>query len=167
MGASAVEQPRSGHDDELAAELGHALSRLMRAVSRAKGLANDQGGGRPVHASFPLLIALSEAGPMRSSSLAEAVFSDRSTVSRQVAHLLEIGYVDKLPDPADRRAYRLVLTESGAAALDAHRCARDNELARLTRAWSTADRQTLAALVDRLAAQLAEDLQHRAHDLHR
>jgi DNA-binding MarR family transcriptional regulator len=165
MGTATVQG--HGRDDELAAELGHALARLMRAVSRAKGLAQDQSGGRSYHASLPLLVALSEAGPMRSSSLADAVFSDRSTVSRQVAHLLEIGYVDKLPDPADRRAYRLVLTETGAAALEAQRCARDTELARLTRAWSTEDRQTLAALVDRLAGQLTADLQHRSHDLHR
>jgi DNA-binding MarR family transcriptional regulator len=139
------------------AELGRALTQVMRAVSRAKDLARSD-GGHPETATFPLLVALVEAGSMRASDLAQAVLSDRSTVSRQVAHLVELGYVERRPDPADRRAYHLVLTEAGARALDAHCRARDEHLARLTRTWPEVDRRALARLLERLAGELTHEL---------
>jgi DNA-binding MarR family transcriptional regulator len=135
----------------------------MRAVNRAKALAQAE-GGRADHAAFPLLIALSDTGPMRSSTLAEAVFSDPSTISRHVAHLVELGYVERRADPDDGRAYRLAVTHAGNAALEAHRRSRDDHLARLTSSWSEADRRTLAELVDRLAAAFRSDLQECGHD---
>jgi DNA-binding MarR family transcriptional regulator len=138
-------------------DLGRALARVMRAVSRAKDLARPDGGPADV-ASFPLLVALVEAGSMRASDLAQAVMSDRSTVSRQVAHLVDVGYVERRPDPADGRAYHLALTEAGARALDARRRARDDHLAHLTRDWSEDDRRTLARLLDRLAEELTPEL---------
>jgi DNA-binding MarR family transcriptional regulator len=147
-------------DDDLPAELGRALARLTRAVARAKALSHAD-AGRAEYANFALLAALSEVGPMRSSVLADAVFSDPSTVSRQVAHLVDLGYVVRQPDPDDGRACHLAITGSGAEALDAHRRARDDYLARLTNSWSEGDRHTLAALVDRLAGEFTKDLQER------
>ena len=121
-------------------------------------------GQRAEYAVLPLLVTLAESGPMRSSDLAEAVFSDRSTVSRQVAHLVELGLVERCPDPADRRACRLVVTEAGAKTLDLHRRSSDDYLARLTGEWSARDLHTLAALVDRLAAEFTRNLHEGGHD---
>ena len=142
------------------AALGRALTRLTRAVARAKSLSQAE-AGRVEYANFALLVPLAEAGPMRSSALAEAVFSDPSTVSRQVAHLVDLGYLERGPDPDDGRACHLALTASGAAALDAHRRARDDYLARLTNSWSDSDRHALVVLVDRLAGEFTKDLQER------
>jgi DNA-binding MarR family transcriptional regulator len=79
-------------------------------------------------------------------------------VSRQVAHLVDLGYVERRPDPADRRAYHLALTEAGARALETRRRARDEHLAHLTRNWTDDDRRTLARLLDRLAGDLTQEL---------
>lgn len=152
-------------DAELAQSTGRALGRLMRVLTRAKAEA-ALASGRADVGTVPLLAALAEAGPMRSNALALAVYSDPSTVSRQVAALVDAGHVERRPDPDDRRAGLLALTDSGATAL-ADRCReRDRHLARVTAGWSEPDRRALAALLDRLAADLAADL-HRTADLHR
>src|SRR5918993_1164591 len=62
--------------------------------------------------AYPLLFNL-QAGPMRVSALAEAIHSDVSTVSRQVSTLVDLGFVTRGPDPDDRRAQALALTEAG------------------------------------------------------
>jgi DNA-binding MarR family transcriptional regulator len=143
--------------------LGQALTRLVRAVNRAGDLLQHEGDRADV-ASFPLLVALVEAGTMRASDLAAAVMSDRSTVSRQVAQLVAAGHVARGPDPTDRRAHRLAVTEAGARVLDARRRERDAHVARLTRDWSEEERATLARLVDRLSRDLMRELRQRGQE---
>jgi MarR family transcriptional regulator, 2-MHQ and catechol-resistance regulon repressor len=59
------------------------------------------------------LEALVERGPMRSTTLAEQLFLDKSTTSRVVATLVKKGYVEPRADAADRRATALHATPSG------------------------------------------------------
>src|SRR4051795_4723832 len=109
---------RGNDDDDLAvaAVVGRALSRLFRAAGRAKAL--DAATGGDFHA-VPVLLALRDRGPLRSQDLAEALFADPSTISRQVSQLAGRGYVERRPDPADRRASLLALTPLGSSVLDA------------------------------------------------
>jgi DNA-binding MarR family transcriptional regulator len=160
MSSSAAE--RTVSPDDPVADLGRALSRMIRTVTRAKTLTLAY-AGRAEYANITVLAALSEAGPMRASALAEAAFSDPSTISRQVANLVDLGYVQRRPDPEDGRACVLALTPAGEQALAASRRARDEYLARLTADWPEPDRRTLAALVDRLADELSRDLHERGH----
>ncbi|ONI81852.1 MarR family transcriptional regulator [Saccharothrix sp. ALI-22-I] len=88
-------------------------------------------------ASFVLLANLNQLGPSRSSALAEAVFSDPSTVSRQVATLVKDGLVERRADPEDGRASVLAVTEAGARLLQERRTQRNVVLARLFTDWST------------------------------
>jgi DNA-binding MarR family transcriptional regulator len=154
-------RPAAGRPDiELAGQLGAAVSRLLRVVTRARAAVND--GADPMDVgTFPLLVALGDGGSMRSVDLASAVFSDPSTVSRQVAQLVGLGYVERSPDPTDRRAFSLALTDSGRAALERRQQTRDAHLAQITMSWSGSDRRRLAELVDRLATDLANDMHHR------
>lgn len=144
----------NGLDDlAVAGQLGRAISRLMRVLGRARAAAI--GGGGTDFGALPLLAVLAESGPMRSNALADAVFSDRSTVSRQVATLVEAGCVDRAPDVADARASLLTLTERGREALAAHRRSRDEHLTRVLADWPERDRRRVAVLLDRLATDLA------------
>ena len=59
------------------------------------------------------LEALVENGPMRSSTLAERLFLDKSTTSRVVATLVKKGYVEQRSDVADGRATALHATATG------------------------------------------------------
>ncbi len=43
---------------------------------------------------------------------------EEATVSESVKKLARAGLVERLPDKADRRAYRIVVTEEGAAIAD-------------------------------------------------
>lgn len=90
-------------------------------------------------ASFVLLANLAERGPLRSSALAEAVFSDPSTVSRQVATLVKDGLVERRADPEDGRASVLAVTEAGALLLAERRARRNQLLARLFAEWPTSE----------------------------
>ncbi|MGM1060956.1 MarR family winged helix-turn-helix transcriptional regulator [Saccharothrix sp. Mg75] len=91
-------------------------------------------------ASFVLLATLERLGPARSSALAEAVFSDPSTVSRQVATLVKEGLVERRADPEDGRASVLAVTGAGARLVDERRRQRNEALAGLFADWGPDDR---------------------------
>jgi DNA-binding MarR family transcriptional regulator len=101
------------------------------------------------------LVRLDEAvGPVRLSDLAMSLELDLSTVSRQVRQLVDTGLVTRHADPDDGRAALLSLSARGCQVLQAVRSARRDMLARTLSGWSTADRQQLAAVVTRLAAEM-------------
>lgn len=103
-----------GPDAELAAaDLLVAVVRFGRALRARLGDRLVDGAGNFV------LHLLDGGGPQRSTELAAAMGVDHSTVSRQVAALVEAGWVVSERDPADRRARRLSLTEAGRQALAA------------------------------------------------
>ena len=66
--------------------------------------------------AYPILFNL-WCQPVRVSELAEKVYADVSTVSRQVTHLVGLGLIERVPDPEDGRAHSLSLTEAGATLL--------------------------------------------------
>lgn len=59
------------------------------------------------------LETLVEYGPMRSSTLAERLFLDKSTTSRVAATLVKKGYVEQRADDVDGRATALQVTAAG------------------------------------------------------
>ena len=75
--------------------------------------------------------------------------SDPSTVSRQVAHLVQLGLVERVADPADGRATLLVATDEGRRVFDENRQLRNRRIAGLISGWSDDDRQTFARLLTR------------------
>ena len=112
--------------------------------------------------AYPLLFNL-RAQPMRVSALAEAVHSDVSTVSRQVSTLVDLGFVRRGPDPDDRRAQALSLTDEGEALLVAIREDRDRWLSGLLADWPREDVDSFA----RYLQQFAADLDTSLHSLSR
>jgi DNA-binding MarR family transcriptional regulator len=141
--------------DSSAAEIGPALARLFRVAGRAKAQVAARTANPGAISALAILAPLAEHGPRRATDLAAAVHSDISTVSRQVAHLVELGLVERRPDPADRRACRLSVTTAGMAAFREHQRTRDSFFDRVTAEWSADDRRTLAVLLDRLTADLS------------
>jgi DNA-binding MarR family transcriptional regulator len=55
---------------------------------------------------------------MRMSKLAELLSVDMSVTSRHVTHLAERGWIERSPDPADKRSRILRLTPAGQDQLD-------------------------------------------------
>lgn len=59
---------------------------------------------------------LASDGPMSASELARALKHDGGALSRMLDRLSAKGYLRRTPDPRDRRALRIELTEAGQAA---------------------------------------------------
>ncbi|MDO3650976.1 MarR family winged helix-turn-helix transcriptional regulator [Nocardia mangyaensis] len=123
------------------------LVRLHRLRDRALAQVKDRSGIDP--AGFVVLFRLVCDGPMRSGALAEAVHSDASTVSRQVAQLVDRGLVVRTADPVDGRATVLEVTESGREVAARIRVRRQESVAIVTEQWSAEDRASFAALLTR------------------
>lgn len=68
--------------------------------------------------SASVLTLLGRHGDMRMSRIAELLSVDMSVTSRHVAHLAERGWIERSPDPADKRSRILRLTPAGRAQLD-------------------------------------------------
>ncbi|MFF7857956.1 MarR family transcriptional regulator [Streptomyces sp. NPDC007904] len=68
--------------------------------------------------SAAVLTVLGRHGDMRMSRLAELLSVDLSVTSRHVAHVAERGWIERSPDPADKRSRILHLTPAGQEQLD-------------------------------------------------
>ena len=107
--------------------------------------------------AYPLLFNL-EAGPLRVSALADLVLSDVSTVSRQVSTLVDLGFVTRGPDPDDRRAQALTLTDEGTTLLHGIRALREQWLQGLLSDWDDADVVAFSQHLRRFASTLEASL---------
>ena len=94
-------------------EIGLLLRRSRAISARLAGELHPDLDG----AAYGLLALLHDAGPLRASDLVNLLDLDKSTVSRQVASLVELGLVDRAPDPADGRAQVLTSSAEGTARL--------------------------------------------------
>lgn len=129
------------------------LAGAMFALSKQQAsLANRMSKAGVDRSSILLLKTLVMHGPRRSSELAAAVYSDPSTVSRQVAALVRDGLVERRADPEDGRASVLVATERGKAMLEEQRKRMGLALARVVRRWEHDDVSRFLELLERFVA---------------
>ena len=64
--------------------------------------------------SYLMLTWLNQHGAQRASAMAEAFGIDKGAISRQVQHLLDLGLVDRSPDPDDGRATLVSISAEAA-----------------------------------------------------
>jgi DNA-binding MarR family transcriptional regulator len=131
---------------ELEREVGLLLRRSRAISSRLAGELHPDLDG----AAYGLLALLQDAGPLRASDLVARLGLDKSTVSRQVATLVDLGLVDRTADPADGRAQVLTPSPEGAARLAGIRDARRARWEADMAGWPAEDVATLADLLRRL-----------------
>lgn len=136
--------------DPLADEIGNYLVRLSRVRDRTIAHAKASVGIDP--AAYACLFRLLSDGSMRSGALAEVMYTDPSTVSRQVAQLVGRGLVERQPDPTDGRASVLAVTDAGRAAAGRIRAGRNERLGRLLEDWPVDDLRDFARLMDRFVS---------------
>ena len=133
---------------DYAEEIGTQLVRLQRARDRKIAQLTEEPGGVD-GAAFVCLFRLLRDGPMRSSELAALVNSDPSTVSRQVAQLVDRGHVERVRDESDGRAFALAVTESGKQVVHRIQLRRTAHIGKIIEDWSNDDRASLVELLDR------------------
>lgn len=135
-------------DDETLRALEHEMSVLVRRIRRV--IAER---ARMLHpelspVAYSVLMALSDSGPRRASDLVEIFSIDKGAVSRQVQALLELGLIERSPDPEDRRAMILAISEEGQRRLANIASARRHEVGQRLEEW---DADELRAFVSSLA----------------
>jgi DNA-binding MarR family transcriptional regulator len=126
-----------------------ALSAVTRQLARASGGPED---GPPMTSTQRLaLFETAIEGPLRLSELAGRMGITAPTASRAVDGLVEIGLLERLPDPEDRRAVRIDLTDRGRHDVEERKARVTAALEPAAAALSERDRARLAALLARLA----------------
>ena len=98
------------------------------------------------------LFETATGGPLRLSELAERMGTTAPTASRAVDGLVELGLLERLPDPDDRRAVSIDVTGPGRARIEERMARAADALEPAVAALSAQDRARLAALLARLAA---------------
>ena len=133
-------------EHELADRVGTAMVRLNKMHAQVAHQMAKQGMDK---SAFVLLSTLSGLGECRSSALAEAVLSDPSTISRQVAGLVKDGLVERRADPGDGRASVLAVTEAGRQLLIERRRQRNEAIEQVVADWSDEEFKGFADLFER------------------
>ena len=134
----------------------HALMSIGRLIrQRGQGATLDPG-------TFWLLKNIAANGSMRVTDIAQHANLDVSTVSRHVAQLHKTGLIERTPDPDDRRAQLVRMTDTGQQKLTADLKARTTLLERSLETWSLEDLDQLDRAMNRFVADvetLTEDLE--------
>jgi DNA-binding MarR family transcriptional regulator len=134
------------------------LGRLFRAahladLTLATGLA-DYGLPR---GWFDLLAALRRAGPpyeLSPTDLMEATMLSSGGMTKRLDRLVAAGFVERRPDPDDRRGTLVRLTRKGRTSIDRALEAHVANEKRLLRPLSAADRRSLNRLLRRFLSGL-------------
>ncbi|MFJ3668060.1 MarR family winged helix-turn-helix transcriptional regulator [Streptomyces sp. NPDC090106] len=113
--------------------------------------------------SAAVLTLLGRHGDMRMSRLAELLAVDMSVTSRHVAHVAERGWIDRSPDPADKRSRILRLTPAGQDRLDELSRRTCQLLAERLGDWSDDEVAQLTGLMARLRASFDDCRAHPPH----
>ena len=131
-------------------EVGVLIRRVRRVIGeRARAVHPDL---QP--SSYLLLAHVAEAGPQRSSAVAETLGIDKGAVSRQVQHLVDLGLVDRTPDPADGRATLVSASTDAVRRLAEVRGKRRRQLEDRLGDWTDADLDVLVTMLGRYNASL-------------
>ena len=135
-------------------ELEVELSRLLRRARSAQ-----QRTAADVHpdldsAGYAVLVTVRDlsasGGGARGNDISEVLGLHKSTTSRNLAALEDLGLVERVPDPADARARQVRLTTQGASSLERSFAGRSERLRARLSGWESGDIAELARLLRQL-----------------
>ena len=135
------------------------VSRLMRR--RFDQSASSIGVTR---AQWRTLTAVSRHEGINQGRLADLLEVEPITLCRMIDRLEEAGHVERQRDPADRRAWRIVLTERSRPLLDQLRLIADRVIGDALDGMDNAETHALVASLNRIRGNLGEvDMKEVAH----
>ena len=145
--------PESVVEADSIEELERALTRVAHLLTRARrhGRTVAAAGVTLDRANVPLLRMLADSEePMRLGELAACLGVEAPHVTRQIQRLERERYVDRVPDPDDRRAQRVRITDEGRATVEAIRTVSRRNMQEALAEWTTEDLQLLSTLSHRM-----------------
>jgi DNA-binding MarR family transcriptional regulator len=128
------------------------LSGLIRQLTRITG--GPEEGPAMTNTQRLALYELALGGPRRLNDLADRMAVSAPTASRAVDALVELGLVERVPDPTDRRALQIDVTAAGRQRADEREALVSAALAPAVAKLSRAEREQLSELLARLTASL-------------
>jgi DNA-binding MarR family transcriptional regulator len=153
-------QAAAGHGDQAARdrardELGSLADRMI-AVVRLIGAASGRGEIAGLsNARYQLLHTVVHAGPARMGAIAKRLGYSPRTLTPMVDALESDGLLRREPDPADRRAQRLALTDSGRELMHRAHNERIATAAGVFAPLQPEDRAALSRLLNKILAAQA------------
>jgi DNA-binding MarR family transcriptional regulator len=140
----------SDADARLASDLSLAVVRLARQLRFRRP-------DSPVSLSqLSALATLSKEGPMTPGSLAVRERVRPPSMTRVIASLAELGFVDRAAHPDDGRQVLVSVSQSGAELIEIERRASREWLQQRLAEFTTDERRTLAAAADLITAIVDE-----------
>jgi DNA-binding MarR family transcriptional regulator len=149
-GSASRNKPRIDVDDlALATDLGWAIRLVSTAFSRVaiESVADLPGGPR----GYLVLMALAGGEPPTQLALAKEVSLDRTVMTYLLDDLEAHGLVSRRPDPRDRRARLVLITDIGRTRLRQVRQGLTGAEARLLADLDDQDTERLRTLLSRVA----------------
>ncbi|MGC0208861.1 MarR family winged helix-turn-helix transcriptional regulator [Streptomyces levis] len=133
-------------------EIERALTRITYLSTRARQHDRLMAlAGVPLdRAAVALLRQVADSEPLRPGELAARLGVEASHVTRTVQQLQKSGYVTRVPDPDDRRAQRIELTDAGRQAITKVREAGVRGMQVALSDWSPEELRHLATLFHRM-----------------
>ncbi|KUL24694.1 MarR family winged helix-turn-helix transcriptional regulator [Streptomyces regalis] len=133
-------------------EIERALTRITYLSTRARQHERLMAlAGVPLdRAAVALLRQVADSESLRPGELAARLGVEASHVTRTVQQLQKSGYVTRVPDPQDRRAQRIELTEAGRQAIARVREAGARGMQLALADWTPEELRTLATLFHRM-----------------
>lgn len=110
-------------------------------------------------AAYLLLYRIISRGPTGVKVLADEFHLDISTISRQVTVLEQKGYVYRIPDTSDRRAYFLQITDLGRTEFNEYKHLRLTEIEKLLKDWSDEECKVFGQLLKKYNHSLVDMLE--------
>jgi DNA-binding MarR family transcriptional regulator len=146
----AVWTPEEAATDEPYQSVERELALLLRRARRLSlSIAAEVHPGLDATA-YGMLVLLDEHSPVRAADIVGFLGLDKSTVSRQLSALSDLGLAERLPDPSDRRASLVQVTAVGHERLRRARNDRLEHLRSFLHSWPEEDVAELARLLGRL-----------------
>ncbi|WP_443073457.1 MarR family winged helix-turn-helix transcriptional regulator [Streptomyces sp. NBC_01429] len=150
------ERPADPSDDAVLLDaLQHQVAVFARRAEQTRLGGVGQVRNSMDRAAYLLLNRLDREGPMGVKALAAGMGIDSSTVTRQVAPLVDTGLVKRTSHPEDGRAVVLQLSARGLARLEEVRSSRRELMAQVTDGWTEEERDSFTALLTRFNGALA------------
>ena len=105
---------------------------------------------------YIVLIALDRSPIRTQAALAEAIGADKTRIIPTLDELQQQGYIDRIPDPDDRRARLLEITESGRSIKNTVRAAIQHGEERWLGQLATDDRDAFLRALQQLSGRFAD-----------
>ncbi len=152
--ASENSTPAKDAGSERSPELDQAISRVEHELGRlfARIRVSWREAATTVHPDlqplgYQVLTSIATGKATSAGAIIERLQTDKSAVSRHVRQLEQLGLVESVPDPEDRRARVLVATELAQERVALARSRYETRLGERLRRWSADDLDHFAELL--------------------